>query len=265
MGHSTGSAVRTWQSAPMPRPLGQFVQLPNETRSIHVQNFCQSLRSRRFGYITASVVPAKGAHPYTVKRLGTDLTNIMGYKRVILKSDQERAIKKLKSQVRLEYSLEVPDEESCTYDSQSNAEAEITVQVVEGQVRTLKCHLEARLGQEINTDSNLLPWLVRHAGAQLSRFQKGKDGFTGYRRLRGRDFSRKITEFGECVWYLRMKTKGKNKGAQGSKYRWAEGSGVECVRSKANTSLAHRMELSRPGQSAPGGLRLTDGIGMSSR
>ena len=75
-------------------------------------------------------------------RVGTDIANVLGYKRLILKSDQEPAIKKLKAAVRREFSLEIPDEYSAVGDSQSNGEVEITVQVVEGQIRTTKCHLE---------------------------------------------------------------------------------------------------------------------------
>ncbi len=87
-----------------------------------------AMRDRKHGYVCASVVPRKGDHPYTVHRVGYDLSNILGYKRVILKSDQEPAIKKLKATVRREYSLEIPEEQSAVGDSQSNGEIEITIQ-----------------------------------------------------------------------------------------------------------------------------------------
>ena len=57
------------------------------------------LRDRKSKYVTASVVPRKGNHPYTVDRVGTDIANALGYKRVIFMSDQERSIKKLKAAV----------------------------------------------------------------------------------------------------------------------------------------------------------------------
>jgi hypothetical protein len=177
------------------------------------------LRDRDSKYVTASVVPRKGDHPYTVHRVGHDISNILGYKRVVLKSDQEPAIKKLKATVRREYSLEAPDEYSAVGDSQSNGEIEITVQLVEGQVRTLKCQLESRVKQVMPAGHNLMPWLVRHAGATISRYQKGRDGMTGYRRLRGRDYDRPIVEFAECVWYLKSKNRRKGK----IDPRWATG------------------------------------------
>ena len=93
------------------------------------------------------------------------------------------------------------------------------VQVVEGQIRTVKCQLEHRLGTVVPTDSPLLPWLVRHAGATISRYQKGLDGLTAYRRLRGREYDRVMIEFGECVWYLLNKDKDRGKIAP----RWDTG------------------------------------------
>ena len=67
-----------------------------------------------------------------------------GYKRVILKSDQEPAIKKLKATVRKEYSLEIPEEQSAVGDSQGNGAVERTCQRIHGMVRTLKRMVEAR-------------------------------------------------------------------------------------------------------------------------
>ncbi len=149
------------------------------------------LRDRKHKYITARVVPRKGRHPYTVRRLGQDITQILGYNRVHIKSDQEPAVKKLKAQVRLEYSIEVPEEESRVGDSQSNGEIENTNQQVQAQIRTQKAHLEHRLGEKVPMDSDLLPWMVSHSGASISRFHVGKDGFTAHRRLKGRSFTRR--------------------------------------------------------------------------
>ena len=176
------------------------------------------MKDRKHKYVFASVVPRKGADPYAVRRVGQDLVAILGYKRVVIKSDQEPAIKKLKEAVRFEHALEIPVEESPAYDSSSNAPAESTIKRVQGQIRTVWAQLESRLGGEC-TNSNLLPWLVRHSGATLSRFQVGNDGQTAHRRLRGRDFNRAITEFGECVWYKHPRWKKEGK----LLVRWSDG------------------------------------------
>ena len=44
------------------------------------------------GWITANVVLRKGDDPYAIKRVLADL-RILGYKRLVLKTDQENSIK----------------------------------------------------------------------------------------------------------------------------------------------------------------------------
>ena len=78
--------------------------------------------------------------------------------------------------------------------------------------RTLKSALETSYGTKIE-DHPALTWLPRHAANNIFRFAKGSDGRTAYYRLKGREFDRKIPQFGECVWYIRAKSKGKFKGS----------------------------------------------------
>ena len=105
---------------------------------------------RKSKYVTSTVVPKKGAHPYAVRRLGTDLRDIMGYRRLIIKDDQEPAIRALRTEVKREYSLEVMNEEPPVADSQSNGEVENAVQRCTAQIRTMKCGLESRLGENLD-------------------------------------------------------------------------------------------------------------------
>ena len=107
------------------------------------------LRDRVSKYPAALVVPRKGDHPYTVNRVGNLIRDVLGHKKVVLKSDQESAIKKLKAAARREHSFEIADEMSAVGQSQSNGDIEITIQQVEGQMRTLKCHLDSRLGGDV--------------------------------------------------------------------------------------------------------------------
>ena len=50
------------------------------------------MKHRRTKYISAHMVPRKGAHAYAVKRLAQDIDKIIGAKRITLKSDQEKAV-----------------------------------------------------------------------------------------------------------------------------------------------------------------------------
>ena len=71
--------------------------------------------------------------------------------------------------------------------------------------------LESRYDEDIGRNNNSIPWLVKHAAARIIRYAKGKDGATAYKRLNGKNYRRNVYEFGECVWYLKPKTKVKEK------------------------------------------------------
>ena len=47
----------------------------------------------------------------------------------------------------------------------------------------------------------------------------GPDGKTAYRRLKGKNFKQQYVKIGEAIWFLKPRTKGKNKGES----RWGEG------------------------------------------
>ena len=96
-------------------------------------------------------------------------------------------------------------EESPVGSSASNGTIENGIKTVGKQVRTAKLHLEDRIGKPIPVDSDVMPWMIRHSGATLSRYSVGPDGKTAHERLKGRPFSAPVTEFGECVWYRKVK------------------------------------------------------------
>ena len=80
-------------------------------------------RDRESKWITANVVPAKGENGYAIKRLAQDV-EYLGYKRIILKSDEENPIMALKRAVRRERTNDIMLEESPVGESQSNGEIE---------------------------------------------------------------------------------------------------------------------------------------------
>ena len=100
-------------------------------------------RDRRSKWINAAVVPQKGNCAYAVKRLAEDI-GALGYSWVILKSDQEPAVKELKARVKMERGEDIIMEESPAYEHRSNGEVERAIQTVQGQVRTLKSAMETR-------------------------------------------------------------------------------------------------------------------------
>ncbi len=60
---------------------------------------------------------------------------------------------------------------------------------------------------------------VRNMRRHLNRFQIGHDGKTRRERLKGKKWRREVAEFGECIYYQVLKTKGKYSWEE----RWAEG------------------------------------------
>ena len=70
--------------------------------------------------------------------------------------------------------------------------AERTVKTVQGQVRTMKLALEARISEKVVETSDLIPWLFRHAAMLADVGQRGDDGRTAWERVKGRKFNREV-------------------------------------------------------------------------
>ena len=150
---------------------------------------------------------------------------LLGHTRVIVKSDNEPAMIALKTAIKAEAgqsvelegrsshptSDQIIPEESPTYDSASNGKVEVTIRHLQARFRTIRCALEARLGQTIHEDHPSLPWLVRHASWVKNRCMVQKGGRTSYERWKDKTCSGQLVEFGEHVLYLRPGTRGKDK------------------------------------------------------
>ena len=50
-----------------------------------------------------------------------------------------------------------------------------------------KSVVDAAHPEESEAKTNLLTWLVMHAGDGMTRFRKGPDGHTAYKRIKGRN------------------------------------------------------------------------------
>ncbi len=137
--------------------------------------------------VWAFVVKAKGVNSFAAKKLANILPGT-GYRRVIIKSDQEPSIMALKEAVKREIELEVEIafEDSPVGEHQSNGEIENEINRIRGQLRVSKDALESRCKCKIESGNPTLPWLISHTVANINRFQVGTDGKTAHVRLRGR-------------------------------------------------------------------------------
>ena len=132
------------------------------------------------------------------------LTNLRrsGYKKVILKTDNESSITALVSAVQKQWPGEIVPENSPAFESQSNGEVERANQTIQGLARTLKESLSIKSGFDVPDQSPLLAWLIEHAANLYNFYRLDQDGYTPYRRLKGRTWNVKLPEFGEQVEYL---------------------------------------------------------------
>ena len=156
--------------------------------------------------IVAHAVPQKGVdmEHYAVDLLLKDL-NWIGYTKISLKSDNERAILKLMvhavTDARLELSGvdQLIEEHPNTFDSSSNGEVEVAVKSLTGVLRSNKLGVERRVGKTIPKAHPLFSWFVEYCSWMLNVRNRGADGLTAYRRVRGRDYVKRFLPFGEVV------------------------------------------------------------------
>ena len=79
--------------------------------------------------------------------------------------------------------------------------------------------MDTRYNERIGEQHCAVPWLVIHASSVITRMRKDDEGFTAYRKWKGRPFNRPVAEFGKCVWYVPALTVGRDK----FDVRWREG------------------------------------------
>jgi len=194
----------------------------NEKQEVENEERCGmpilAIKDRKTGMMQSRVVPSKGNDKYAIKRLKKDI-ELLGYKKIILKSDNEPSIISLKQAVKDSMNVEIILEESPVGDHQANGEVENAIKRCAGQFRTLKEVTETRYGKRIAPEHHILPWMIAYSSGCINRFQVGEDGYTNHKRWKGKDFDRPICEFGECIIALRLDSRGKTK----SKVRWFNG------------------------------------------
>ena len=124
----------------------------------------------------------------------------LGYKRILMKSDNEPSIKRLKERVsKCLPGVECVPKEAPVGDSRANGSAENAVKQVKGQFGTLKTSTEDRYGCKIDAKSCLIAWIPRHCANLMTRFKQYSDGRTAIQRLTGRRWGRPMVVFGERI------------------------------------------------------------------
>jgi hypothetical protein len=154
----------------------------------------------------SAMVEAKGPTTHAVKFLIAVIKEL-GFKKMVLMSDNEPAIKALKDRVIAECKdVELIPRESPEGDHQANGDAENAVREGKRQVRAIKMALEQKLGEVLPTNHPLLTWIPWFA-ANLQKWTKlGKDGRTPEMRVTGRAWKKPMLQFGEKLHFKPVST-----------------------------------------------------------
>ena len=161
---------------------------------------------RDTGAKVSVVVPQKGT---TGKYASGEIINFINqqgyaYKDVVIKSDQEHAIKYVIDDVCMARTgAKTVKVNAPTKVKGSNGVVERAVQSVEGQLRTMKDILDVRYKQVIPAEHCIVTWLVKYVSVLLYKMEIGHDGKTAEQRTRGRKSAVLGLEFGEKVLFKR--------------------------------------------------------------
>jgi len=169
------------------------------------------IKDRASRGIWAHPVPTKGlVDPYGWKRLVGTLDE-MGYRRIILKSDQERSMRAVCMEAKRGFKGDlVPEKAPVEGHERSNGEVERAVQMIQGITRTLKEFVEYHADIQLDPTSPIFVWMIEHAATLYLCFHKGEpyDGLTPWQRLRGKPWKIVMPGYGEKVHFHR---KGRHK------------------------------------------------------
>ena len=143
-----------------------------------------------------------------------DVLDSLGYKKIILKHDQEPAIRALSAAVRERWGGESVVEESPAYHPQANGAIERTVRSLKEQYECLRLALIDRLKVPIDSNHPVHTWLVEYASSILRRNRVGNDGKSALERLKGRRSRRHVPEFGEAIMFLPLVKIGESTGTR---------------------------------------------------
>ena len=128
----------------------------------------------------ATALPQKATHAFNINWL-CSVVREAGWKKMIMLSDNENAIKALKQEVvEAMKDLEITLQESPTENPASNGAAECAVREVKRMIRAILSELETKLGKQIDPRHSVLAWIARRAALLLTRFRVGEDGESAY-------------------------------------------------------------------------------------
>jgi hypothetical protein len=152
------------------------------------------------GYVAAFQVQKKGDEPFAIRFLASFLDR-MRCDEVKLKFDNEPGMKQLAQMVRnFRSPRKTTLEPIIRAEHEMRGAAERAHRTIGANARALVLDLKARTTEEVIPGHVLFPWLVRHVGWSLTRFQPhGSRGQTSFESRTGTVYKSALVNFAETV------------------------------------------------------------------
>lgn len=150
------------------------------------------------GATGATVLPDKATGGFVVEFFLSHI-GVWGFVDVVIRSDQEPALKSVLAEVKARRKGRTLIEHSPKYSHQSVGVAEQANGAKEDQTRTLIDRVNHATGADVDAKSATMAWAVRHAGWLLTRYRVLSTGQTSYEKIPLKKYSGAIVEYGEVV------------------------------------------------------------------
>ena len=125
--------------------------------------------------------------------------------KLILKSDGERAIVVVREALGRLHGGRIVPEVPAKGESQSNGRVEEAGKTVREFTRVLKEQVEDKAKVKLDSQDEILLWMIRWAAMLSSRYLCGRDGRTAYERRRGKKCKVPVVAFAEKVWFQEIR------------------------------------------------------------
>ena len=167
--------------------------------------FCRDNRHSQTG---ATCCERKGPTAYFIPLL-VDFVKNVGFRRIILKCDNEPSMKALQdAMIHSCVGADVIPQGPLEGDHMANGRVELAVREVKRQCRTLRISAEQNTSVRIADDSPLFSWLLRFAAQVMNKMRIGKDGKTSDMRRTGQTWRKPMAQFGEKVLFHKIGEEG---------------------------------------------------------
>ena len=166
---------------------------------------CSSQSTPTRAWLIRSCVGRRGARISTWSLAFASFLTDLRCSDIVLQSDGEHPIRAIVAAIaqtaREKHGLVIRERRAPKFSHQSQGSVEATIRHCRGHFRTLRSALENETGLELSMAHDIAPWLVRHAGWLISRFQPKAERRSAYFRVHGVEYTRPLVEFGEYVLF----------------------------------------------------------------